>query len=72
MKKQLEAKNYDAVYKENELLKKEVKSMYILLDENNDLREELERLRQMSYNDRVKESGEENQKLRRRNGELLI
>jgi hypothetical protein len=60
------------VYKENELLRKEVKSMYILLDENNDLREELERLRQMSYNDRVKESGEENQKLRRRNGELLI
>jgi cell shape-determining protein MreC len=48
------------VYKENELLKKEVKSMYILLDENNDLREELERLRQMSYDDRVKESGEEN------------
>jgi cell shape-determining protein MreC len=72
LRKQLEAKNYDEVYKENELLKKEVKSMYILLDENNDLREELERLRQMSYNDRVKESGEENQKLRRRNGELLI
>jgi cell shape-determining protein MreC len=68
----LEAKNYEEVYKENEMLKKEVKSMYILLEENNDLREELERLRQMSYNDRVKESGEENQKLRRRNGELLI
>ena len=68
----MEAKNYEEVYKENELLKKEVKSMYILLEENNDLREELERLRQMSYNDRVKESGEENQKLRRRNGELLI
>lgn len=72
LRKQLEAKNYEEVYKENELLKKEVKSMYILLDENNDLREELERLRQMSYDDRVKESGEENQKLRRRNGELLI
>ncbi len=72
LRKQLEAKNYEDVYKENELLKKEVKSMYILLDENNDLREELERLRQMSYDDRVKESGEENQKLRRRNGELLI
>lgn len=68
----MEAKNYEEVYKENEMLKKEVKSMYILLEENNDLREELERLRQMSYNDRVKESGEENQKLRRRNGELLI
>lgn len=68
----MEAKNFEEVYKENEMLKKEVKSMYILLEENNDLREELERLRQMSYNDRVKESGEENQKLRRRNGELLI
>ena len=46
--------------------------MQILLDENQELREELERLRQMSYNDRVKESGAENQVLRRRNGELLI
>ena len=34
--------------------------MQILLDENQELREELERLRQMSYNDRVKESGAEN------------
>ena len=53
-------------------MKKELKSMQILLDENSELREELERLRQMSYNDRVKESGAENQVLRRRNGELLI
>lgn len=45
MRKQLDTKNYDEVYKENEMLKKELKSMHILLDENNDLREELERLR---------------------------
>ena len=56
----MEAKNYEEVYKENDLLKRELKSMHILLDENQDLREELERLRQMSYNERVKESGEEN------------
>ena len=44
-KKQLDAKNYDEVYKENDLMKKELKSMQILLEENKDLREELERLR---------------------------
>lgn len=72
LKKLLDVKNYEQVYKENEMMKKELKSMQILLDENQELREELERLRQMSYNDRVKESGAENQILRRRNGELLI
>jgi hypothetical protein len=53
-------------------MKRELKSMAILVDENQDLREELERLRAMSYEDRVREIGGENQTLRRRNGELLI
>lgn len=64
--------NIDEIYKENDLMKRELKSMEILIDENQDLREELERLRAMSYEDRVKEIGDENKKLRRRNGELLI
>jgi cell shape-determining protein MreC len=53
-------------------MKKELKNMQVLLDENQDLREELERIRSMSYDERVSKIGEENQKLRRRNGELLI
>lgn len=46
--------------------------MQVLLDENNDLKDDLERMRKMSYDDRVKEVGEENARLRRRNGELLF
>ncbi len=46
--------------------------MQILQDENEDLREEVARLKAMSYEERVKEIGEENHRLRRRNGELLI
>ena len=53
-------------------MKKELKSMQILIDENQDLRDELERIRSMSYEDRVSKIGDENQRLRRRNGELLI
>lgn len=53
-------------------MKRELKSMQILQDENDDLREEVARLKAMSYEERVKEIGEENHRLRRRNGELLI
>jgi cell shape-determining protein MreC len=34
LKKLLDVKNYEQVYKENEMMKKELKSMQILLDEN--------------------------------------
>lgn len=72
MTRQLEKSNYDEVYLENERMTKELYNMEILLDENQTLKEDVERLRQMSYDDRVKEVGLENQQLRRRNGELLI
>ena len=39
---------------------KELYNMEILLDENKTLKEDVERLRQMSYDDRVKEVGLEN------------
>lgn len=69
---QLNAKNYKEVYAENELMKRELKSMHILMDENNDLKQDLERLRKMPYDERVAKVGEENARLRHRNGELLV
>jgi hypothetical protein len=39
---------------------RELYNMEILLDENKTLKEDVERLRQMSYDDRVKEVGLEN------------
>lgn len=46
--------------------------MEILLDENNDLREEVKKLRALTADEKSKEMTEENQRLRRRNGELVI
>jgi uncharacterized protein YciI len=53
-------------------MKRELKSMAIVMEESKDLKEDLERLQKMSYDERVKEAGEENAKLRKRNGQLLI
>jgi hypothetical protein len=60
------------VYKENQLLNMQLKSMAILQDENKDLREDLDRLKKLSYDDKIKEMHEENKTLRKRNGFLLI
>jgi hypothetical protein len=46
--------------------------MYILQEENNDLREELERLKTLTYEQRMKDLAAENEQLRKRNGMLLI
>ena len=54
------------------MLKMEIKNMYAIQEENKDLKEDLERLKSMTYEDRMKEAMEENKRLRRRNGELII
>ena len=72
LNQKLAKKRYDEVYKENEILKMEIKNMYAIEEENKDLREDLERLKSMTYEDRMKEAMEENKRLRRRNGELII
>jgi predicted nuclease with TOPRIM domain len=46
--------------------------MYIIQEENKDLREDLERLKKLSYDDKIKEMAEENLVLRKRNGDLLM
>lgn len=53
-------------------MKMELKNMYLLMEENKDLKEDLERLKSLTYEDRMKQILEENQQIRRRNGELLI
>jgi hypothetical protein len=68
----LDKKYYDAVYKENEIMKQEIKNMYIIQEENKDLREDLNRLKKLTYDDKIKEIAEENITLRKRNGQLLI
>jgi hypothetical protein len=41
LRSRLDQKRYDEVYRENEMLKLELKNMYALQEENNDLREDL-------------------------------
>ena len=46
--------------------------MDAMVDENYDLKEEIERMRSMTHEDRMKDMAEENKTLKRRTGELLI
>ena len=41
LKSQLIEKNMTEVYRENKMLKLEIKNMYLLLEENKDLKEQL-------------------------------
>ena len=50
----------------------ELKNMYILLEENKDLKKELTDLRTMDKSAAQEKLVEENTALKRRNGELLI
>lgn len=72
LKKKLEKKNYEEVYRENKRLELELKNMYIIQEENKDLREDLERLKALSYDKKVKQMVAENNELRKRNGLLMI
>lgn len=49
LKKQLQSKNYDLVYKENQLMQLELKNMYGIQEENKDLKEEMQKLKSFSY-----------------------
>lgn len=46
--------------------------MYILQEENKDLKEDLDRMKSLTYEQRMKDMCQENYNLRKRNGELLI
>lgn len=46
--------------------------MYILEQENKDLKEDYDRLKALSYDDKIKKMAQENADLRKRNGMLLI
>ena len=50
----------------------ELKNMYIIMEENKDLKEDLIRLKSISYDVKIKEMTQENADIRKRNGYLLI
>ena len=46
--------------------------MYIIMEENKDLKEDLNRVNNISYDQKIKDMNQENQELKKRNGYLLI
>jgi len=54
------------------MLKAECKSLDAMVDENNDLRAELTKQRTYNTDEKTEALAEENARLRKRNGELLI
>jgi len=50
----------------------ELRNMEILLEENNDLKAELFKIKALDNDEKTKEITAENQRLKRRNGELVI
>jgi hypothetical protein len=71
LKRHLDHKKYTEVYRENEQQKLELKNMYILQEENKDLRTELESHKKAGLTDAQKMLKDENEKVKFRNGRLL-
>jgi hypothetical protein len=60
------------VYQENEKLKAQLNNMWILREDNENMRSELELLRASTFDERSAEVAADNKRLKRRNGELQI
>lgn len=71
LKYQLKERNYDSTYRENKMLKAELQNMFILEDENKDLKEELQRYKSITHDERMKSFKEENESMKVRIGQLL-
>ena len=60
LKVKLTKKKYDEVYEENDMLQLQLQSMFAMADENMMLKADLERLKALSWDDRIKSIAEEN------------
>ncbi len=60
MQKKLDQKYFDEVYKENDRLKMELRNMEILLEENNDLKAELFKIKALDNDEKTKAITAEN------------
>ena len=62
----------DDIYRENDMLKAQCMSLDAMVDENNELRAEMAKQASMNQDEKSEKLAEENARLRKRNGELLI
>jgi hypothetical protein len=71
LKLRLNEQNYTYTYKENQIMKAELRNMYILQEENKDLKEELQIYKSITHDERMKVLKEENESMKIRIGQLL-
>jgi hypothetical protein len=62
LKLQLNEKNYNFTYRENQIMKIELSNMYILQEENKDLKEELGVYKSITHDERMKVFKEDNER----------
>jgi cell shape-determining protein MreC len=60
LQKKLDQKYFDEVYKENDRLKMELRNMEILLEENNDLKAEIFKIKALDNDEKTKAITAEN------------
>ena len=72
LEQKLTKNKYDEVYRENERLNLQLKNMYYLMEENEQMRAELDAMKASTFDERTAEVAQDNERLRRRNGELQI
>lgn len=62
LKLRLNEKNYNFTYRENQIMKIELQNMYILQEENKDLKEELGVYKSITHDERMKVLKEDNER----------
>ena len=72
LQQKLTTSKFDEVYKENERLQTQLRNMFMVMEQNEQIRAELDVLRSATFDERTAEIAEDNKRLRRRNGELQI
>ena len=63
---------FDEVYKENERLQAQLRNMFMVMEQNDNMKVELEVYRSATFDDRTASIADDNKRLKRRNGELQI
>lgn len=70
LQQKLTTSKFDEVYKENERLQAQLRNMFMVMEQNENIRVELDVLRSATFDERSAQIAEDNKRLKRRNGEL--
>ena len=72
LQQKLTQNKFDEVYEENERLQLQLENMFNLMEENKNMRAELDAMKAATFDERTAEIADDNKRLKRRNGELQL